>query len=153
MTVRVTFNNQERIENLAGRVAQQITPDSVSLLKAFESQVLAANGFLKKMHWECIYQIVMIFWNTTAENFDTKCKKCTKVLVKQKNEATELGLQPGCDKPYHCPEETKKIDERKRVAGVYINRLKRKMMLQADPTVIYAMKLELHNGYNQTCSI
>ena len=35
MTVRVTFNNQERIENLAGRVAQQIAPDSVSLLKVF----------------------------------------------------------------------------------------------------------------------
>ena len=36
-------------------------------------------------------------------------------------------------------EETVKADEKARVAGVYINRLKRGMLLQADPTVKYAV--------------
>ena len=37
-------------------------------------------------------------------------------------------------------EETRKSDEMPRIAGVYVNRLKRGIPLQADPTVKYAMQ-------------
>ena len=41
--------------------------------------------------------------------------------------------------------ETVKVDERPRVAGVYLNRVKKGMLLQADPTVIFAIKKETGN--------
>ena len=46
LPVKITFNNQERLENLAGRVAQQIEADSAALIKAFkDKEFLAENDF------------------------------------------------------------------------------------------------------------
>ena len=39
--------------------------------------------------------------------------------------------------------ETPKVDERPTIAGVYLNRLDKRMKLQADPTVVYTIKKEM----------
>ena len=45
----VTFNNQERVENLAGRLASQVYADSISLIRAFtDEKFLKENGFNKE---------------------------------------------------------------------------------------------------------
>src|SRR5699024_3014611 len=41
--------------------------------------------------------------------------------------------------------ETAQVDERKRIAGVYMNRYKHGIKLDADPTVIYAIKKKKHD--------
>ena len=151
LTVRVTFNNQERLENLAGRIAKQIAPDSVSLLKAFlDPKFLKAKGLsIENVLGMFLPDSYDFFWNSTAENFRDKMWISYQNFwsVNKKKKARELGLTAleVISLAAIVQKETQKVDERPRVAGVYLNRLKRKMKLQADPTVIYAMKLRLKN--------
>ena len=81
LTVRVTFNNQERIENLAGRVARQIAPDSVSLKFCWILSFWLQKDFPEKMHWECICLTVTIFSGIPLPKIsETKCGDRTKIF-------------------------------------------------------------------------
>ena len=151
LTVRVTFNNQERLENLAGRIAQQVALDSTTLIKAFlDPNFLAEKGFSKdnalSMYIPNSYDF---FWNTSTENFRDKMWSYYQSFWtdNRKKKAADQGLSSKevIILASIVQKETQKVDERQRVAGGYLNRLKRKMKLQADPTVIYAMKLKYHN--------
>ena len=151
LTVLVTFNNQERLENLAGRVAKQIAPDSLTLLKAFrDSEFLMQNGFTLdaalSMYLPNTYEF---FWNTSSIKFRDKMLKSYKNFWTENRvkKANKIKLTP--DKVISLAaivqKESQITDEQPKVAGVYINRLNRKMKLQADPTVIYALKLKNKN--------
>lgn len=148
LTVNVVFNNQERLENLAGRISQQIDADSLSLLNAFQDAAfLAENGFTLDtalaMYLSNSYQL---YWDTTAEEFRDKMRSEYQRYWNQKRrtQAKALGLSPQqvITLAAIVQKETVKVDERPRVAGVYLNRLAMRMKLQADPTVIYALKQE-----------
>ncbi len=58
------------------------------------------------------------------------------------NQAASIGLSPLEVSVLAAivHKESVKKDERPRVAGVYLNRLKKNIKLQADPTVIFALK-------------
>ncbi|GAK89597.1 YceG like protein [Nonlabens ulvanivorans] len=66
--VKVRFNNQERLEDLAGRLAQQVEPDSLTLLKVMKDPAfLKENGFTEEtaltMYLSNSYDC---YWNTSA---------------------------------------------------------------------------------------
>ena len=146
VTVNVAFNNQETIERLAGRLSHQIEPDSIVLLEAFtDEKFLADNGFNKdnvlSMFIPNSYEF---FWNTTPNKVREKMAKEYRKFWNEERlaKAKALGLTPlqvsALASIVH--KETVKTDERPRVAGVYLNRYNKGMKLEADPTVIYAMK-------------
>jgi UPF0755 protein len=54
-TGKLSFNNQERIENLAGRIGSQIEPDSLSILTSFKDIFLKENGFNEKIMFGRMY--------------------------------------------------------------------------------------------------
>ena len=151
LPVRISFNNQESPALLAGRIGSQLEADSLSLLQAFTDQ-----EFLQAQGWgpdqallPYIPNSYEFYWNTTAEEFrDRMLQEYRKFWTPGRLEqAGTQGLAPeqviALASIVH--KETAKADERPRVAGVYLNRLKKGMLLQADPTVIFAIKRKTGN--------
>ncbi|WP_336128704.1 endolytic transglycosylase MltG [Mesoflavibacter sp. CH_XMU1422-2] len=151
LPIKLSFNNQERIEDLAGRIAQQIEPDSLSLLKAMtDSTFLKEKNFTKQtvinMYVPNTYEF---FWNTSPELFRDKMLgeyyRFWNDSRQAKRKALKLSVNEVMTIASIVQKETAKVDERPRVAGVYLNRIRKGWPLEADPTVIYAKKLKENN--------
>lgn len=149
--VDLAFNNQERLENLCERLSSQIEPDTSKLLNSFRDSVfLKKNGFTAEnvfaMFLPNTYQV---YWNISADEFrDKMLKEYNKFWNKERiAKATALNLTPiqVITLASIVHKESVKKSERPVIAGVYLNRLKQGMPLQADPTVIYAKKLKENN--------
>jgi UPF0755 protein len=152
--VKLAFNNQERLENFAGRVGSQIEADSLSLLTSFRDSIfLKENGFTaENVLVMFIPNTYEFYWNTSADKFRDKMIKEYRNFwsVARVAKAKEQGLTPveATILASIVHKESVKKDERPRIAGVYLNRLRLGMPLQADPTVIYALKLK-SNDFDQ----
>ncbi|MFK7780798.1 endolytic transglycosylase MltG [Psychroserpens sp.] len=144
LPVKLSFNNQESLEKLAGRVSQQIEADSISLLSAMKDvDFLKSSGFSKKtalgMYIPNSYEV---FWNTSGTDFrDRMLKEFNRFWNSDRNaKAKSIGLSR--DEVMALAsivyEESKQASEQPRIAGVYMNRIKIGMPLQADPTLKFA---------------
>jgi len=84
------------------------------------------------------------FWNTSAIDFRERIVKEFNVFWTDERlqKIREINLNPieVMVLASIVQRETPKVDERPTIAGVYLNRLKRNMKLQADPTVVYTIK-------------
>ncbi|WP_036385448.1 endolytic transglycosylase MltG [Muricauda sp. MAR_2010_75] len=151
LPVDVSFNNQESLALLAGRVSEQIEADSISLLEAFNDP-----GFLNETNFDEDSKLGMylpntyeFFWNTNAEEFRERMLKEYQRYWNEERlqKAKSLDLTPSqvIALAAVVQKETAKVDERPRVAGVYLNRIRKGILLQADPTVIFAIKKQTGN--------
>ncbi len=142
--VRVSFNNQNSLELLAGRIAVQIEADSTTLVRAFtDKDFMQKNGFNEAtalgMYVPNTYEF---FWNTSAEAFRDKMLKEYNAFWNDSrlDKARKIGLSPNevIALASIVQEESKQRSEQPRIAGVYMNRLKNKWTLDADPTLKFA---------------
>jgi len=144
--VKVAFNNQHTLAKFAGRIATQIEADSTALINAFvDKTFLQTNKFTEAqvlgMFVPNSYQFK---WNTSANQFrDRMLKEYHKFWNTSRLEkAKKQNLTPievtSLASIVH--KETAKSNERPIVAGLYLNRLRDKWPLAADPTIIFAMK-------------
>jgi UPF0755 protein len=146
--IKVRFNNQDSFEKLAGRIAQQIEPDSIAILKVLKDEHFwVENGFNQtdalSMYIPNSYEF---YWNTSAAVFQNKMLKeyfqFWNTSRKEKAKKLNLSIHDVMTLASIVQKETADVSERKTVAGLYLNRYKNKWPLQADPTVIYALKLK-----------
>jgi len=144
--LNLAFNNQESLEKLVSRVSSQMEVDSTTYINVIKDSVfMKQNGFNEEtilgMFIPNTYQMK---WNMSAEKIRDKMAdeyhKFWNDERMAKAKALSMTPEQVTTLAAIVHKETVKIDERPRVAGVYLNRLKSGMALQADPTVIYAVK-------------
>lgn len=141
--IKVTFNNVRTLDQLAERVASKMEWGSDDFMAACDS-VLPPKGFRKPQFPAAFLpDTYEFFWTTPAVDV---VKRLSDVRDKFWNEerrakAASLGLNPVgvATLASIVEEETAKRDERPKVARLYLNRLKKGMLLQADPTVKFAV--------------
>ena len=144
--VKVSFNNQDSLEKLAGRIAEQIEADSISLLKAFKDSDFLTKNKLSESTALGIFipNSYEFYWNTSAEKFtDRMVSEYHKFWNKNRLEkAQRLNLTKNevITLASIVQKETATVSERPTVAGLYLNRLRSRWPLAADPTILFALR-------------
>ncbi len=96
--IDVKFNNQERLEDLAGHISKQIEADSVSLLNAMRDSVFLKEEGLNEENALSLYipNTYEFYWNSSAETFRNRMK--TEYERFWNESRMEEGRKPGAFK-------------------------------------------------------
>lgn len=144
--INVTINGVRTIDEMCGKVARYIEADSLALLNYItNSDNLSKWGYNKENIMSMfIPNSYEFYWNTTPEKFVSRMQKeHDKYWNKngRKDKIAQLGITPA--EAYTLAsiveKETTNAKELNTISGVYHNRLKNGIALQADPTVVFAV--------------
>ncbi|MBN2745964.1 MAG: endolytic transglycosylase MltG [Bacteroidales bacterium] len=142
--VMFTFNNIRFLPKLAGLAAAKLELDSAKLMSMLTNRpLLDSIGFTPETAIALfIPNTYEFFWNTSELEFVERMHKEYKKFWSENrtSKAMDMSLSPieVSILASIIQEETNKTDEMSRMAGVLVNRLRRNMKLQADPTARYA---------------
>lgn len=144
--LKITINNFRLKADLAGKLGKQLAYDSTFIHKMLDSnEIVAKYGFTKETI-PCMFipDTYQVFWTSSLDDFLNKIKKSYEKFwtSDRLNKAKLINLSPNevgvlASIVYG---ESKEKSEQARIAGVYWNRLRTGMPLQADPTVVFAWK-------------
>ncbi len=147
------FNNQDYIEDLAERISQQLALTKEDLMSAMlDPELLEKEGFTEStalsMYLPNSYQV---YWTISSKELIQKLlREYRKFWTPQKQKlAKAQNLSPieVSTLASIVQKESSYVPERATIAGLYLNRLKRGIPLQADPTIIYSLKKNLGKDY------
>lgn len=144
--VSVTFNSARKLSELAGKVSVNIEADSAQIAERLADPAVAAKyGFNSDTFISMFFpDTYRMEWDTDADEFIERMAQeykrfwTAERIQKAKNyglsqsEVSTLASIVQAEQQVHP-------DERKVIAGLYLNRLRKGMRLQSDPTVVYAV--------------
>ncbi len=142
--VKLRFENIRLRENFAAHLASQLEPDSIAFINLLNDDSLASYyGFDAENFFSMfIPNTYELYWNTSAERFiermQQEYEKFWNDQRRQKAADLNLSAQEVSVLASIVKGEALHVDEMPTIAGLYINRLRKGMLLQADPTVIFA---------------
>lgn len=144
--VMITFNNIQNKEQLAERISSQLEAAKSDLLKEFNNPKFLDSLDLTEENFPTIFlaNTYEFYWNTSSKQFiERMLKEYNRFWTEsRKSKAQSIGLSP-TDVTILASivqKESNRLDDYKIIAGVYLNRMQKGMPLQADPTVLYALK-------------
>jgi UPF0755 protein len=144
--INISFTHAIRTpQQLAGAMGQKLLLDSAEVIQRLTDKTYLAQYGLTPETAVCLFipNTYEVYWTMTPEQFVNRMIKESKRFWNDSRmaKAKALGLSPSevMTLASIVDEETAKDDEKPLVAGLYLNRLKRGMLLQADPTVKFAL--------------
>ena len=142
--VKLNFHNFRKKENFAAYLAKSLETDSASFLKVLDSAALVEKyGFTPDNSYTMfIPNTYEIYWNTTPLEFFEKMQKEYEKFwtAARKEKAAALNMTPQQVTILASIVDGEALYDKEMptIAGLYLNRLNRGILLQADPTVIFA---------------
>lgn len=141
----VISGNLRGVERLAALLGQRLMADSAAFAECFNSEETLQRCGLTREELPALFlpNSYEVWWTITPKGFVERMIKEWKTFwnAERMAKAEELGLTPvevSTLASIVC-EESNKTAELPIIAGVYINRLKRGIKLDADPTVKFAV--------------
>ncbi len=143
--VKVTVPATRTIDKMVATVAKQLMLDSLELCKYTESKLYLSHIKYSRETLPALFipNTYEFYWNISPEKFMLRMLREHDLFwnSKRREKAAAIGLsiEEVATLASIVDEETNNDSEKPIVAGLYINRLKKGMPLQADPTVKYAI--------------
>ena len=154
--VKVTLSGNLRVKgNIAAKVASQLLVDSATVRRAFDDdELLSRYGFDSGNMFALLMPATYeMYWTASAEDFLDRQKQAYDAFWNSDNDAKAeaLGLSrlEVSTLASIVDAETNHEEEMPLIAGVYLNRLRLGMPLQADPTVAFCFDYKLTRVLNK----
>ena len=144
--VKLTIGSVRTLDRMARNVSRQLMIDSTEVATLLnDTAYIREIGYTKEtLPALFIPNTYEVYWDMSAEDFMARMQKEHKAYWNEKRmkQAEAIGLTPieVATLASIVEEETANQAEKPMVAGLYINRLKRGMLLQADPTVKFSLQ-------------
>ncbi len=144
----VKVDGVRTIYQMAGTLGKQLRSDSLSFLRAMTNRTLLEKYGLNEYTASSLIfpNTYEYFWTITPEEFVSKMENKYNEYWTEENKtaAKQLGLTPAevATLASIVKGETVENEEAPKIAGLYLNRLKTGMRLQADPTVTFAANMK-----------